>query len=577
MDKTEHLPGGSDPLPPATRLLDPSVDPAGVDPLLISRLIELVEHLPHVIGITDGAGGVLWVNPAGRDYVGAGPDDAIAIDDLFTEDTVERYFAEIRPELLAGNTWRGDLEVRRHGGTSVVEAFVTGRPGPEGTPRWLAMLAVDVTEQRRREADLAHRASHDPLTGLPNRALLEDRLSVARSVAQRMGAQVALIALDLDGFKQVNDTLGHAAGDVLLQQVTARLNATVRPADTVARYGGDEFMVVLHPPESAAAAVHVAQRMRQRLRAPAYAIGATEVRISASVGLTVVEPDDDADVSVLLAAADRAMYRAKRAGGDCVRLAGTGFDDSLDHLDDTGAEVAASLADGRFSAAFDPLVDTRTGEVVAVEVVPVWDHPIRGRLDAHDFLEDAAVTGHADVIRWAAIEDGLRRAAEVGVDVPVELSLSLSQLREDDTPARLSAIAAAAPGLDLCANVSERDLVELGGATIAVTDQLRAAGYGIVLSDHGAGGLPVALLADLELRMVEIDPAITITVRSQPTAVALAASLGAVEGVPTVATEVVTLAAQELLSVLGVDWVQGAVTGGPVAADQLAEIIRPRP
>lgn len=286
-----------------------------------ARVIELVDSLPHLVGVSDGAGRVVWLNRSGCEFVGAGPDDELTTADVFGPGIENSYRDEIRPALAAGKRWSGHLPARRADGTiATVNAVVTGAVDQHGRVRWMATLAVDVSEQLRREAELAHLASHDPLTGLPNRALLEDRLQVAVAVARRTEATVAVIILDLDGFKEVNDHYGHAAGDLVLQQVTARLTATVRPADTVARLGGDEFVVVVNPPETPRAAALVAQRICDRIGRPAYAIDGGSAEISASVGLAVATAGDHIDHRELLAAADQASYRAKRAGGGCVRV-----------------------------------------------------------------------------------------------------------------------------------------------------------------------------------------------------------------------------------------------------------------
>ena len=298
---------------------EPSPDPLDLE--VAARIIDLVDSLPHMVGVTDGAGRVLWMNRSGCEFLGAGPDDDLTTADVFGPAAELRYIGEIEPAILEGEQWSGHLPVRRADGTmATVDAVVTGGTDQHGRVRWMATLAVDVTDQLRREAELAHRASHDPLTGLPNRALLEDRLHIATAVASRTGATVAVIVLDLDGFKEVNDRHGHAAGDLVLQQVTARLSATVRPADTVARLGGDEFVIVVHPPESPRAAAVVAQRLCDRIGDPGYAIDGGEALVTASVGLAVANPGDRIDARELLAAADQASYRAKRAGGNCVRV-----------------------------------------------------------------------------------------------------------------------------------------------------------------------------------------------------------------------------------------------------------------
>lgn len=252
----------------------------------------------------------------------------------------DRYYASIRPALLRDGMWSGELPVRRaDGSTGVVEAVAVSDVGPDGEVRWIGALAVDVTGHHEREAALSHQASHDPLTGLPNRLLLLDRLDVAVSVAERMRSPVAVLVLDLDGFKAVNDEHGHAVGDRLLQQVTVRIESAVRPADTVARIGGDEFVIVVHPPEEPSAAMAVAER---------------------TVG-----------------------NRVRAASSELPGLAGQGGR--------TGAELARALAEGQVVAVFEPVIDLASQDLCALQALARWNHPELGPLPAHRFAEEAII------------------------------------------------------------------------------------------------------------------------------------------------------------------------------------------
>ena len=549
-----------------------------------ARLVELARRMPHLVGVTDDSGRLVWLNRAGHRFLGSDGVTPLTTADLFTDDVFEQYYAAIRPALQQRGVWTGELPVRRIDGTTgVVDAVLVGDVEPSGEVRWLACLAVDVTEQHEREANLSHQASHDPLTGLPNRALLHDRLAVALSVADRMDSPVAVIALDLDGFKDVNDELGHAAGDELLQQVTARIALAVRDADTVARLGGDEFVIVVHPPEEASAAIAVAERVREQIGLVDYVVGDRRLRITASIGLTLSEPGVQVAPELLLAAADRGMYRAKRSGGNCVRLAGRDEPGVIDPLDRVGDELARSLAEGRFVAAFDPVFVLQDRELCAVQSRARWEHPEHGRLPARDFAEEAAVTGYADLVWWAATRRALRLVSESGFDLPVHVPLSTSQLRDDDLLGRLRALRQLAPTATVHLRIDAHSLLELATMGGELIDTLHGEGLELVLAGHGEHNLPSAILASLPLSALELDNGLVAAARDRAKAVRLATQVASALDVPCIA-QVEQQGDLAMLADLGVTAVRGRALGpewdgrrlAAVAADR-RRATRPRP
>ena len=543
------------------------------------RLRQLVDSLPHLVGIADEVGRIEWVNRAGRAFLGVEEDEPVTTEQVFGPDVLDRYYTEIRPVLLSERIWTGTIHARRADGVmATVEAVVVGGTGPGGEIRWLATLGIDVTEQREREQELAHQASHDALTGLPNRALLDEHLRVAAAVARRTSAPLAVLTLDIDGFKEVNDEFGHSAGDRVLQHVAARLKAAVRPADMVARLGGDEFVVVVHPPETARTALAVAQRVREQLAGPSYVLSDGSVELSASIGLTVVQPSDLTDPATLLAEADRGMYRAKRAGGNRVAVVGRAAEDD-DEVEQLSRHLAAALRDGRIGAMFDPVVDARSGELLAFEVVPQWAHPDRGPLPGPQFMADAVLTGYADLVRWAAMRRGAQLALDFEVHVPVHMALGPSQLRDPQMVEQFRSLRASCPGVRLCLQVDEPDLVEVPPDVSARVDALCHGDDGLVLGRHGVGGVPLAVLAEMPLAAVKLDPSLAKDPAAHRAAVRLAVQLSSVRDVPCLATAVEDGDSRDAVAALGVKGVQGPVTGGMWDASRLAReaATRPRP
>ena len=534
-----------------------------------SRVLELVRRMPHLVGMTDGAGEVLWLNDAGQRFVGALPGAHLTTADLFTDAVFDRYYASIRPALLRDGVWTGELPVRRaDGSVGTVDVVLVGDVGADGEVRWIGALAVDVTSQHEREAALSHQASHDPLTGLPNRVLLLDRLDVAVSIASRLGSPVAVLTLDLDGFKAVNDEHGHAVGDRLLQQVTARIQSAVRPADTVARLGGDEFVVIVHPPEEQSAAMAVAERIRDQIGMLDYVIGEHRIRVTASIGLTLSEPGASAEPDALLAAADRGMYRAKRSGGNCVRVAGGDRPGILGHAEDMGDQLARALAEGQVVAAFEPVIDLRSEELCALQVLARWEHPQLGRLPARSFAEEAVVTGYADLIWWAATRYALRAVAVAHPTVPIHITLATSQLRDEHVVQRLRALRDLAPDAEVHLRVDAHSVLEITTMGQEVIDVLGREGLRLVLSGHGRRGLPLGLLASLPLAAVELDPTLVRDSTENPKAIALGTRLASTLDVPCIA-QVDEAADLPRLAVLGVTSVSGWVAGSEWDADRL--------
>jgi diguanylate cyclase (GGDEF)-like protein/PAS domain S-box-containing protein len=286
-----------------------------------TRLAEVLEAVfettPDLVGVTDDRGGVVYVNPAARERFGLGDTDAHALttDRMYPPEAFDLYYAEIRPQLVRGQSWAGIVPMYdRDGGVIDVWQTVVAGIAPSKEVDWLVSIGRDVTEQQEAQADLEYRATHDALTGLPNRTMLLDHLRLALARQDREERGVGIVFIDLDGFKDVNDRYGHDAGDVVLREVAERLAAVTRPSDTVARYGGDEFVVLLDGlRDGATEAEAIAQRLIDAISSVPISFG-RRVTITASAGVAIAPGRLD-NPERLITAADRLMYRAKRDGG----------------------------------------------------------------------------------------------------------------------------------------------------------------------------------------------------------------------------------------------------------------------
>ncbi|HJR71503.1 MAG TPA: diguanylate cyclase [Gammaproteobacteria bacterium] len=287
-------------------------------PELRSGLLRLLEATPGLVMVSDLQGRLLYLNAAGRALIGVGLDrlSRLRLSDIFTERSYRKLRDDAIPGCLLAGHWHGELALVDAAGHEIpVTQILTADEVLDGGKRTAVIcgIAWDISDHKRTEVRLRYRATHDTLTGLPNRALLLDRLTQAMRSADRDGQRLGVLFLDLDSFKQVNDDLGHEAGNQLLRQLGVRLCQRVRVSDTVARYGGDEF-VLLQPGLSRASDIERCVRMLGEVLREPFAIAGRRLHIAASVGVALY-PDDGTDAEALLRVADSDMYAVKKAPG----------------------------------------------------------------------------------------------------------------------------------------------------------------------------------------------------------------------------------------------------------------------
>ena len=360
---------------------------------------------------------------------------------------------------------------------------------------------------------MRHQALHDTLTGLPNRAVFRGRVGLALAAAERNPqAQFALLFIDLDHFKQVNDSLGHAAGDELLIAVSRRLERLVRPQDTLTRLGGDEFAILVGDAREPEVAVRVADRVLAALAEP-LAVAGQQVAVSASVGIALSRTGY-ASAEAILHDADAAMYRAKHGGRGCCHLFDETMHDQVMARLQLEAELAAAVTDRAFVLHYQPVVCLASDRVVGFEGLVRWRHPLRGLLAPARFLAVAEASGSMVPIGWFVIEEGCRQLARwqraFPLDPPLWLSLNLSPrlLMQADMVDRLVAILAAS-GLDprtLHLEVTERLIAEHGEPAIARILELSALGVRFAVDDFGERFDSIKVLERVGFSSLKVDP-----------------------------------------------------------------------
>ncbi|MBC7372956.1 MAG: EAL domain-containing protein, partial [Frankiales bacterium] len=431
--------------------------------------------------------------------VGRGADDA---DDAVAIATGLRHVLEGGTESQHRTYACHGPEVERWFSVRIVALPVAGGRG--------ALVShSDVSVQRRTEHELTHQALHDALTGLPNRALLVDRLARALADGRRLGTHVAVAFLDLDHFKRVNDSFGHAAGDALLVQVAQRLTSTVGEDDTLARYAGDEFVAVWVGLGSPEQAWHLGDRFGAALE-QGFALAGRSVQVGASVGVALAT--DEQTGEDLLLAADAAMHDAKRHGRGGVRVFNSEMRLLLVDRLQTELDLRAALERDELVLHYQPVVAMTTGQPVAVEALARWQHPRRGLLGPDQFISVAEDSGLIVALgRWAllrACHDAADPAGPLaGLDVAV--NLSARQLGDPGVVGHVRA-ALTASGLDprrLLLEVTESAVVGDERAAALALEEIAALGVGVAIDDFGTGWSSLLYLRRYPVSTLKIDRA----------------------------------------------------------------------
>jgi diguanylate cyclase (GGDEF)-like protein/PAS domain S-box-containing protein len=557
------------------------------------RFRSLIRNASDCVLIARADTNVAFESPAVERVLGYAPGDRVgkpAFPHVHQEDTamVVHLFAAVTSMPDAQTT--AQFRVRHANGSWRYLEAVSKNLLDDPAVRGIVVNYRDITDARTLEEQLRHQAFHDALTGLPNRALFMDRLEHARSRGRGFLPQLAVVFVDLDDFKAVNDSLGHGAGDRLLVEVSDRIRGALRDGDTAARMGGDEFAVLLED-TPAEAATDVAERILEQVRRPFFIAG-QGVRVHATAGVAVFSETRET-AEELLRNADVAMYLAKAQGKDRLAFFRTSIHEGTIEQIQLKTDLPMALERGEFRLMYQPVAELETGQVRGVEALLRWEHPRRGSIGPTQFIPLAEETGVIVPLgRWA-LREACRQAAEwmaqPGVE-PITVSVNLSArqiqdpglvsdvmiaLRETGLPARL-----------LTLEITESALMQDVETTTQTLNALKAIGLRLAIDDFGTGYSSLSYLRRFPVDILKIDRSFVATLDSSDTEAALVRSilsLGQTLELETIAEGIEREAQLHELQALGAHLGQGYFFARPLDADAIAAIVasgasvRPRP
>lgn len=544
---------------------------------------------PEAIMICDQGNRIISVNQAFCDITGYAQDEVLGRDPriLASGRHDKEFYGRMWQTLRESGAWAGEIWDRRKNG--------------EIYPKWMTINALhdtqsgalthyitlfsDITERKETEARIHHLAHHDPLTGLPNRFTLEARLDQSLAHARRHGNKVAVMFLDLDRFKTINDSLGHAVGDALLMEIAHRLRTSVRESDTVARLGGDEFVVILPEVDSANDAAHVAAKIIEQIALPVQ-VAPHALHTSASVGISLY-PDDGDAVAVVMQNADTAMYHAKAVGRNNFQFFAAAMNLAATERLELERKLRQAMAKQEFTLHYQPQFSVAADRITGVEALLRWNHPDDGMIPPDRFIplaeETGLIVGLGDWVLEAACRQ-LKTWLDAGLPpLRMAVNLSVRQLRQQDFPQTVARIVAAAgiPPSLLELEVTESGVMEHPEEAVIILQALNDMGITLAIDDFGTGYSSLAYLKLLPIDRLKIDRSFVRDIERDPNDAAIARGTIALAhslGLEVVAEGVENAEQLRLLAQDGCDEMQGYYFSPPLAADAASEFLaRPAP
>jgi diguanylate cyclase (GGDEF)-like protein/PAS domain S-box-containing protein len=546
----------------------------------------VLEAVGQPVIATDLEGKVLYWNRAAEETYGWSSEEALGrrSRDLTVPKESLKKAEEVASELRAGRTWSGEVLLRRKDG-SYVPVFVTATPLFDARGDLAGMIGVstDISERKALQEELERRASHDPLTGLPNRPAFVERIGQAlrRTRRRQNSREVGVLFMDLDRFKTINDSLGHQAGDRLLVAVAECLRNRLRTEDVLARFGGDEFAVLLEDTAGTSQAIRVAQRIAEDLQVP-FTVEDFQVSVSTSIGITLGTAHTNDDPEGMLREADAAMFRAKEQGPGRYAV----FDPAMQARAQERLELEADLRRGleqeEFVLYYQPEVSLHDGKMIGFEALIRWQHPERGLLKPSAFVPLAEETDLITPIGKWVLEEACQQAKRWEEERPLaspmtmEINLSSKQLRRQGLVRTVEEALTQADleAHTLALDMTETVLIRTSEDNTQALDALKDMGVRLGLDDFGTGYSSLSYLKRFPVDRVKVDKSFVKGLGENATDTALVRmiiDLCHTLGVEVLAEGIETSEQAALLRDMGCDMGQGYYFAQPLLGEELAQ------
>jgi diguanylate cyclase (GGDEF)-like protein/PAS domain S-box-containing protein len=575
------------------RALSNAVERKMIEEILFSekeRAQATLNCIADALICTDVSGSITFFNPIAGSMMGWPLNEAIGrplaeafrIVDATTRKAILDPMAKATSEDQTGKLPLDCVLIHRDGHEVFIEDSVAPIHDGEGKVTGAVIVFRDVSAARAQSEQMIHLAEHDSLTGLPNRLLFDDRLGQAISLARRHGGQAAVLFLDLDGFKKVNDSLGHAVGDKLLQSVAKRLLSCVRAPDTVSRQGGDEFALLLqdiHRPEDAAA---TAKRVLRAL-GEVHSVDGHQLHITASIGMSVY-PGDGLDAETLIRNADTAMYQAKKNGCQGCQFYSPELNVCTFERHFTREDLRLALERNELTLHYQPKIDLKTGAITGAEALSRWNHPTRGTVPPGQFIPIAEDSGlMLPIGAWVFGEACTQARAWADAGMPAKtmaVNVSGAQFQSGDFLDGLFAVLSKTglnPG-SLELDVTESVLMNHPERTAFILKTLRDRGVHVSVDNFGTGNSSLSSVQKLPVNALKIDRSIVRQITTVPGGTATVETIiemGRNLDLRVIAQGVETAEDLEFLWAHDCDEAQGNFFSRPVPPDQLAKLLQP--
>jgi len=564
--------------------LEAEIDERGKAERQLKLFAMVFENALEGICITDKYGNIVAVNQAFTTITGyeaaevMGRNPRMLKSDRHDQD----FYGEMWNSLSEKGSWHGEIWNRRKNGESYPEILsISSVRDEKGDVTNFVAVFHDISDMKLKDEQIEHQAYHDALTGLPNRVLAQDRLSVAVAHAKREGTKVVVLSLDLDNFKKINDSLGHSLGDTLIQEVAGRLKRQFRDADTVSRLGGDEFLILLEHVEDEREAVDMAERVLSSFEEP-FGVNGHEAQVTTSIGVTMY-PDDGVDAETLMRNADMAMYQSKAKGKNSYFLFTQEVNARIHRRLEMESDMRRALKEGEFTVYFQPKIDLKSGAVAGMEALVRWNKSDGSVVSPADFIPLAEETGLIVPLGEFVLEASCK-AMQVfdGIgcsDITVSVNLSPIQFGQEDlvdmVVTNLERNGLSPDKLEL--EITESTLMTDIDLSVQKLNQLVAQGVSISIDDFGTGHSSLYYLKTLPIDVLKIDRSFirdittdTSDAQIVKTIVLMAHSLG----ISTVAEGVEDADQLALLESFDCDLVQGFYHSKPVPLEGIIDYLK---